>query len=92
MEIFEPHGFHQEYFIGDKYLGIRKMPSSFTASYGTGYASRMEYTARQDIKVGKSCIRKGQRYWTMITPICGKYVGGKIAEIKRDVQQSILNG
>lgn len=71
---FEHLGYYAEYYIKDKYIGICPMPKSFEASYGTGYESRMDHIARQDFKVGKRWIYKGDTYWTMIIPACGKMI------------------
>lgn len=71
---FEHLGFYQEYYMVDKYIGIRPMPATFEASYGTGYQSRLDHIARQDFKVGKRWIRKGEKYWTMVIPSCGKMI------------------
>jgi len=71
---FEPMGYKAEYYVEGKYIGILPCPPSFEASYGTGYESRMDHIARQDFKVGKRWIRKGEKYWTMIIPTCGKLV------------------
>ena len=71
---FEHMGYKAEYYANGKYIGILPCPPSFEASYGTGYESRMDHIARQDFKVGKRWIRKGEKYWTMIIPMCGKFV------------------
>jgi hypothetical protein len=70
---FTPMGYKAEYYVQDKYIGIKPWTHSFKP-HSTGYESRMEFTAKQDFKVGKRWIRKGETYWTMMIPVCGKMV------------------
>jgi len=70
---FTPMGYKAEYYVKDRYIGIIPWQHDFAPS-STGYESRMDFTAKQDFKVGKKWIRKGEQYWTMMIPVCGKMV------------------
>jgi hypothetical protein len=76
-ERFTPLGYKREYYVKDKYVGIIPLPECVTEDWAQrnrplGYASRTEFTAKDDFKVGKKTIRKGTRYWVMDLPTCGK--------------------
>jgi hypothetical protein len=67
---FEHLGYAKDYFIADKYIGTERCEHTGP----TGYDSRTDQVAEQAIRLGKKRIPAGAKYWTIVNPLCGKFV------------------
>lgn len=77
---FELHGYHIDYYQDGKFLGNIRLEDPDRDK--TGYESRIYSVATEDIKIGKKIIKKGSKFYTELTPICGKVIGN-IFEIRK---------
>jgi hypothetical protein len=67
---FNHIGYTKDYFVGDKYVGSMRCEHSGP----TGYDSRRDQTAKENIKVGKKTIKAGTDFWTIVIPLSGRII------------------
>lgn len=67
---FETIGYFKEYYTKDAFVGSVNIKEN--DQDGFGYKFREFDVAEQDFKVGKRKILKGQEYFTIVMPLCGK--------------------
>lgn len=70
---FELLGYHADYYQDGKYLGSEKLSTPDREI--TGYHGRTYEVATRDIRIGKKMIKKGTKFYTELSPICGKVIG-----------------
>lgn len=73
MSQFEQLGYFTDYMIGDKYIGsiIMQKPDRETI----GYFGRINDVATEDIILSnKKRIKKGQSFYSIMYPLCGKFI------------------
>jgi len=71
MSQFEQLGYFLDYMINDKFIGttILKNPDRKEV----GYFGRIDEVATEDIILdNKKRVKKGQSFYTMMYPLCGK--------------------
>ena len=70
-QLFEVFGYFKEYWVDERYLGIKDCDKPEREVFG--YYSRMDFEALEDIEFKKGkVIKKGQIYYTRTYPFCGK--------------------
>lgn len=71
---FEIVGYHLDYYNDrNKFIGSVSIEKPNTNIFG--YRSRKYSVADKKISFGKKCIKPGERYYSEIIPLCGKFIG-----------------
>lgn len=63
-------GYFKEYYCNNNFIGSVTLKEN--DHKGLGYDFRKFYKAEETIKIGKRKILKGQDYFTVVFPLCGK--------------------
>jgi len=73
MSQFEQLGYFLDYMVADKYIGSITMEKPDRETIG--YFGKIDEVATEDIILSnKKRIKKGQAFYTIMYPLCGKFI------------------